>query len=376
MDKKEMLEKLKALQALLEDLQRYGDCYENGCAEITAEKVSRIHTDLGSLPGIPSVVNAMPVFPEGEAEYNTALAETAKSKSYSTLALAATAGLAILMFCVPKPLPVFLTGVAGVVWYFVYKTHKLNKQGLAKKEKAYQESLERHRASMEQFHLALAAYPKEVKEGIEAAKSFGQRYREKQSEIYTALEDYEALKEAALNRCTELITQIKGHDYIPEEYFHHVPKLITLLQSGRADSYKEALNIAIDEERQDAIEAARKEEEARRLDALERQAEEERRHNMMMERQEAAHQRALERQAQEQTELQRRAAVQAERDKRKADQEAFRQKAEAESAARKQANATKMAGVSKCASCANSKRCPSHVKNSGAGLTCGGYTPR
>jgi hypothetical protein len=43
--------------------------------------------------------------------------------------------------------------------------------------------------------------------------------------------------------------------------------------------------------------------------------------------------------------------------------------------ARKKENATRMAGVSKCANCANSKRCPSHIKNSGAGLTCGGYTP-
>lgn len=346
MDKKEIIEKLKALQALTEDLVKYGSYYESGCTEMAAEKISQIQSDLGSLPGIPSVVNAMPVFPEGEAEYNTAKTETAKSKSYSTLALAATAGLAILMFCVPKPLPVFLTGVAGVVWYFVYQTHKLNKQGLVKKEKAYQESLERHRASMGEFRHALVNYPKEVKDGIEAAKTFGQRYREKRSEIFAVTEQYQELKEAALNHCTELITQINEHDYISEEYYHHVPKLITLLQSGRADSYKEALNIAIEEERQNAIEAARREEEARRLEVLERQAEEERRHNMMIERQEAAHQRQMAQAERDRAEAERLRAVQARRDQERATRDA----AHANAVARNNA-------LHRCAKCAKSDAC-------------------
>ena len=43
--------------------------------------------------------------------------------------------------------------------------------------------------------------------------------------------------------------------------------------------------------------------------------------------------------------------------------------------AERQANKTKGAGIAKCANCANSKHCPSNIKNSGAGLTCGGYVP-
>lgn len=375
MDKKEMIEKLKVLEALTNDLVKYGNYYESGCAETTADQILTIQSQLGKLPGIPSVVNAMPVFPEGEAEYIAARQETAQSRTYNTVAMAATAGLVILMFCVPKPITVLLAGIAGVAWYLIGKTHKLNKQGLQKKEQAYQDSLKRHQASMDAFGKALANYPTEVANGMEAARSFGQRYREKRDEILSVLDQYQDMKDAALDRCTELVAQIKEHDYISEDYFHHIPKLITLLQSGRADSYKEALNIAIEEERQAAIEAARREEEALRLAALERQAEEERRHNMMMERQEAAHQRAMERQAQAQAEEQRRANVQAERDRRKAEQEAFHQRTKAEEEARKKENATRMAGVSKCANCANSKRCPSHIKNSGAGLTCGGYTP-
>lgn len=375
MDKKEMIEKLKALEALTDDLVKYGNYYESGCAEITADKILEIQSQLGKLPAVPSVVNAMPVFPEGEKECLAAQQETAQSGTYNTVAMAATAGLVILMFFVPKPIVVLLAGIAGAAWYLIGKTHKLNKQGLQKKEQAYQDSLKRYQSSMAAFRRALANYPAEVANGLEAARTFGQRYREKRSEISDVLDQYQDMKDAALTRCTELVEQIKEHDYITEDYYHHIPKLITLLQSGRADSYKEALNMAIEEERQDAIEAARREEEALRLAAMERQAEEERRHNLMMERQEAAHQRAMERQAQAQVEEQRRANAQAERDRRKAEQDAYRQRAKAEEEARKKENATRMAGVSKCANCANSRRCPSHIKNSGAGLTCGNYTP-
>ena len=201
-------------------------------------------------------------------------------------------------------------------------------------------------------------------------------YRQKYEEYNTILSELQANKEAAFDRCDNLSAQIDTHDYIPQEYYHHIPKLISLLQSGRADTYKEALNMTVEEERQDALEAARQEEEARRLAAMERQAEEERRHNQMMERQQAAHDRAMERAANAQAEEQRRARIQAEKDQRRAESEAFHQKTIADSEARKQAAKTRSAGVAKCASCANNQRCPSGIKESGAGLTCGGYRPR
>ena len=51
------------------------------------------------------------------------------------------------------------------------------------------------------------------------------------------------------------------------------------------------------------------------------------------------------------------------------------EEAEARLQAEREAQKTRMAGVSKCANCRNSNRCPSNIKNSGAGLTCGGYQP-
>lgn len=361
MDKKEMIEKLRALQELTDELVKYGDYYESGCAEITADKILAIQAQLGKLPGIPSVVNAMPVFPEGEEEYNTAKQETAQSATYNTVAMAATAGLVILMFCVPKTITVMLAGVSGVVWYLVGKTHKLNKQGLKKKEQAYQKSLEQHASSMKAFRQALAGYDAEAKNGMEAAKAFGQCYREKRGEIFNELEQYQSLKDAALTRCTELIEQINAHDYITEDYFHHIPKLITLLQSGRADTYKEALNLAIEEERQDAIEAARQEEELRRLEALERQAEEERRHNMMMERQEAAYQRQMLQAERDRAEAERQRAVQARKDQERAARDAAHAQAEARNKA-----------LHRCSKCAKYNACGSSIGTP----NCGAFEPK
>jgi len=374
-DNKEILEKLQRLSDLLSQYQQQYNYYEEGCALEALERIEQVKTAVSTLPGVPSVANAMPVFPVGEKEYLKAKGETAQSGKITMIALVATVASLALWFITKATFFAVLGVVAGVVWYVVNKNHKNNKQGLAKKEKAYNEAVARSNTSFEKFRKALSCYEQEVADGLAAAKAFGQLYCEKCEEHSAILADFEKNKDYALMQCSILSAEIDEHDYIPKEYHHHISKLISLLQSGRADSYKEALNMAIEEERQAAIEAARQEEEARRLAAMERQAEEERRHNMMLERQQAAHDRAMQRAAQEQAEEQRRANIQAEKDRRRAESEAFHQKTIADSEARKQAAKTRMAGVSKCANCRNNRRCPSGIKESGAGLTCGGYQP-
>ncbi len=376
MDNKEILEKLRNLKDLLDQFTQQHDYYENGCALEAMEKIDDVKASISAMPGIPSVVGAMPVFPVGEKEYQTAKDETAQSGKITMIALIATVA-SLGLWLITKATFLAIVGViAGIAWYVLNKNHQNNKQGLAKKEKAYNESVAASKNSVEKFRKALTCYENEVTDGLAAAKAFGQLYREKCAEHSAILVEFAENKNNALDRCNELVSQIDQHDYIPQEYYHHISKLISLLQSGRADNYKEALNIAIEEERQEAMEKARQEEEARRLAAMERQAEEERRHNMMLERQQAAHDRAMERAAKEQAEAQRRATVQADKDRLRAEREAFHQKTIADSEARKQAAKTRSAGIAKCANCANNQRCPSGIKESGAGLTCGGYRPR
>lgn len=350
MDNKEILKKLRNLKDLLDQFTQQHDYYENGCVLEAMEKIDDVKASVSAMPGIPSVVGAMPVFPVGEKEYQKAKDETAQSGKITMIALITTVA-SIGLWLITKATFLAVIGViAGVVWYVVNKNHKNNKQGLAKKEKAYNESIAASNSSIEKFSKALTCYEQEVADGITAAKAFGQFYREKCAEHSAILVTFAEEKNNALDRCNELVTQIDQHDYIPQEYYHHISKLISLLQSGRADSYKEALNITIEEERQDAMEAARREEEARRLAAMERQAEEERRHNMMLERQQAAEARARQYAEQERADAAKRAEEKAERERI-------------------------AAGYRKCLNCANKTKCNIYVQEKGAGLTCGGYRP-
>ncbi len=72
----------------------------------------------------------------------------------------------------------------------------------------------------------------------------------------------------------------------------------------------------------------------------------------------------------------RREALRATDDRLRAENEAFHQRMAEQKEALKQDRATRAAGIAKCANCANNRRCSSGIKESGAGLTCGGYTPK
>lgn len=375
MDNKEIIGKLRDLDDLLSQFLKENSYYEEGCAQEALAQIDQVQAAVSVLPGVPSVVNAMPVFPIEKDSCEKARQDVKQSSQITLVALAAAAASVILWLITQTVLFALIGVVAGIAWFVVNKTHKNNKEVLAKKEKAYNESVARSNASFEAFHKALSSYTREVKDGMQDARAFGQLYRQKCEEHSAIVEAFGEKREQSLAQCGLLSAQIEEHDYIPAEYYHHIPTLITLLQSGRADNYKEALNMAIEAERQDAIEAERRAEEDRRIAAMERQAEEERRHNMMMEQQQAAHDREMERAANAQVAEQRRANAQAEKDRWRAEIEARNQRMAAESEARKQANATRVAGVSKCASCKNSRRCPSDIKNNGSGLTCGGYEP-
>lgn len=354
MDNKEMIERLRELNSLILRFGETNDYLENGCAAEALEKIDQVKASVAAMPGVPSVVNAMPLFPEGKEIYQKAQEETAQSGKVTKIALFVAVGSFLLWLMTKWYLLPLLVVAAGVSWYVMNKNHKNNKQGLAKKEKAYNDSLARAKASQEAFRQALSCYDREVEAGIAEAKLFGKYYREQCQQHEKILETYQEDKDAAEALRDAIYQEIaEKHDYIPEEYYHHIPKLIALLQSGRADNYKEALNMAIEEERQDAMEAARQEEEARRTAAIERQAEEERRHNMAMERQQAAHDRAME---------------QAEQDRIKADERA---RSNADKAARQAASDAYQKAMTQCRVCAKFTGC----RNPGV-PGCGAFVPR
>lgn len=169
--------------------------------------------------------------------------------------------------------------------------------------------------------------------------------------------------EKIVEQANELNKKLDEVTLIPSDLFHLAGKIASILKAHRADTLKEAINLALEEERRDNEEAARRAEAARQADIMERAAAEEYRaacaHNAAMERAAAeearaarAHNAAMERAAQEQA----RAA------KQQADN------------AKKQAEEAERAAMSKCRGCANHNKCSYSVRKHS--LSCGSYTPK
>ena len=98
MDNKEMIAKLRELNSLILRFGETNEYLENGCAAEAIDKIDQIKESASKMPGVPSVVNAIPVFPEGKEAYQKAKEETAQSGRITTIALAATAGSLLLWF--------------------------------------------------------------------------------------------------------------------------------------------------------------------------------------------------------------------------------------------------------------------------------------
>ncbi len=356
MDNEIMLEKLQYLQQLLQENQRLRNYADGGCARETLGQLADIREEIGAMPKAPSAA-ACQVYLPLPANYTKA-AKTEKEQRKKVLLVAAgvTGLLLVLYFATHvqvlntfSVIGIFATAVIG--WFY-----KMSNDTWKTKEKEFQTAEKKYRDSWAKFKRALSCYGAEVEEGKKEYIQYQLRHYEKYPVFMDTVLGYEEKMEQAQKALDENEAQLLENDVVTPEYYHLVPTIITMLKSGRADSYKEALNMAIEEERQNEIEASRREEEARRIAAMERQAEEERRHNMMMEQQQAEHNRAMERAEQER--------VQVEKDRFKADERARRDAQRAESDAKQRAS-------QQCMVCAKRSGC----RNPGI-PGCGAFVPK
>ena len=81
-----------------------------------------------------------------------------------------------------------------------------------------------------------------------------------------------------------LIEELTSTTLIPEELYFEAWRISSMLKQKRADSLKEAINLALDDKRKEEEEEARREEAARREAILEQQAYDNRMHNEAMQR--------------------------------------------------------------------------------------------
>lgn len=363
------IKELEHIEQLLRTAVTSKRLAETGYFAEAHDKIRPIKKSVGELTDIPTLCNVSLSFPVEDTDMKKAEADMEARKKLLLPVAGVTALLLVIYFISHvdflNTLSVIGIFASAAIGYLFFTQKKL----FESRKKTYDESVAAYTRSMQAFRSALAQYEAEKARGTKTAEKYAVRYREGYLQSAQILAECHEKRAAAFKESAEALKEIEELDMIPPEYYHHVPQMILLLKSGRADDQKEALNMAIDMEHQEELEAQRRAEEERRIAAMERQAEEERRHNLQMERQQAEHDRAMERQAREQARRQ-------EDRERKAQAEAREQAYKDREAARKAENKRRGAGLAKCANCANSRSCPSHVKESGGGLNCGGYRPR
>ncbi len=134
-----------------------------------------------------------------------------------------------------------------------------------------------------------------LKECIDFDKSFLSFVSNTRAQINVALEErdqkrqsiqleYQKSREETQQHLNEVKQELNSIGVLSPSYYYLAVQIADILENGRADTLKEALNIAIDDERKENEAEQRRQEAQRQEDILRGQAEEQARHNREMER--------------------------------------------------------------------------------------------
>lgn len=289
MNKQETIEKLSELNVLLDEFTEEIVKTENGgLAEKYINIFHAIKAKTGALPGVPSVFSNLPNY--NYKYYDIGGLEKQKNDILKKSAILAIASLVCFLISrISYKLMTFMYIAVILFFVVIYLGNKVNKVAKEYNEKKATNDETKQRQDNEEhaFLESLKNFEEEKLKGMNMALDYKHKVFESFNECEREMENYLKESEESKQRQYELTDQIKEYDFVPPEYFHYVPAVLTLLKSGRADDYKEALNIAIAEEKDAEERAQRMEEDRRRTMIMEQQAEEERRHNRMMEEEQA-----------------------------------------------------------------------------------------
>ncbi len=95
---------------------------------------------------------------------------------------------------------------------------------------------------------------------------------------------YEAELDMLYDKMAKCVYELSNSEILHEDNVPYLEDILRNLETGRADSLKESINIALDDERKDSEEAARRQEARRQEEILQEQAYQNKMHNMAMER--------------------------------------------------------------------------------------------
>lgn len=352
MNIQETITNLERLQSLYDRLNELDTYINGGCLKETQSKIDEVKTGLGTLDAIPSAYKNLPVLYNFNEDKLNKLNDDCKRKNkIFKYILIATIAFVVLYFITHwsflntiSTIGVFASAISGFFYYSEKSSYKKEKQLIDEAKIKYEKSVA-------DFISSLSTYEEEKKNCIAAAENYGIRYKKAYEEIDTIVDDWSINKTKAIEEFLSKYEEVQGIGIVPIDYAHLIPVLILLLKSGRADTLKEALNIAIEEERIAQRDAVMFAQEQRRTQILQQQAAEQQRHN-----------RQLEQEAQVQSRI---AQVQADN----AVKEARHQR---NIAAINQRNAahdeykTRREAVRRCYQCANYPKCHAFTPNCGA----------
>ena len=321
----------------------------------TADQLKALRDDLGELPDVPSVFRSFPVFPLTDEAVTSEKQKTESSKKLLIPIAGVTAGFLLLYFIFHWDLLLTPCVLGIFASLFFGSRYAMNNKAFQKAKAAYDASVETYRRSIEAFRAALSVYDREKEGGRQSAERYEQRYRQTFLASLAAVSECDKKKEQAQAEFDTTQEQIIACDFAPADYHRYIPAVCTLMQSGRADSYKEALNMAIKEEERRIEAEERRAEEQRQAALLERQLAEERRHNLQME-----HDAQMARKEAQDMEYQRQRAQE------KQEQQARREQSDAQARARREAQL-------RCQKCVNASKCSASFKGN---PNCAGFRPR
>ena len=209
------------------------------------------------------------------------------------------------------------------------------------------EAIENFYKEFQKYDAAFLSYVDDCKKKVgEIVTDYGEE------RSATTLKYLKAMQ-AKVDEIKPLLEEIENNTVLHTDYVPYAARLARLIESGRADTLKEAINLMLDDIRKDK-------EEAERRDEARRQEEETRRHNMAMQNiaeQEArdarAHNAAMEKAARDQAaaaKAQAAAAQAAANDARIRAQQAEKDRINQESRAKREASR-------RCNTCANAGKC-------------------
>ncbi len=371
MNKQEAITKLTELDGILDEYIAERKNIENNI--LAKESLNNFHAikrKTGALSSIPEVFSKLPKY--NYTYYNIDNSEEKlKNLNIKRMACGGAMALFFLLFMVTHVMflgYIFVALIFATIYFF--NEYKKENKEMTKNKNLNLETKERQEREESAWLEALKVFEAQKVKGMQAALEYKIAAEKGYAESCEELNRYGIAKQESYEKQDELKEKINSYDFVPSEYLHLVGPILSLLKSGRADDYKEALNMAIAEERDEEERAQRAEEERRRTQLMERQAEEERRHNMKIEAQQEAANRAQAEHNRAMEDAERKRAQTEASNARLAREQAERDKKNAEYKERSAASQQRAAAYERCKRCINYGKCGVPVPN------CAAFRPR